>query len=54
MTNLIELARMDQILKAIEKMHNGLLALIHEHQELEAALDARIKKLEELAQKKDG
>ena len=49
--DLIALARMNDMIAAMDKMHNGLLALIDAHQKLERELDERIKKLEE--QKKD-
>lgn len=38
---------MTQVIEALDKMHNGLLALITEHQDLEIQLNDRIKKLEE-------
>ena len=34
MTDLIALKRMNDIMEAINKMHNGLLALIDEHHKL--------------------
>lgn len=34
MTDLFLMQRMAEVLKAIEKMHNGLLALIDEHDKL--------------------
>lgn len=34
MVDLIELKRMNDIIEAINKMHNGLLALIDEHHKL--------------------
>lgn len=47
MTDLIAMRRMTQVIEALDKMHNGLLALITEHQDLEIQLNDRIKKLEE-------
>jgi len=45
---------MNDIIAAMDKMHNGLLALIDAHNKLEKELDERIKKLEDKGQKKDG
>lgn len=52
MTDLLALKRMNNIIDAIDKMHNGLLALIDAHHELEKKLDDRIKRLEELSLRK--
>lgn len=54
MTDLLVLKRMNDIIAAMDKMHNGLLALIDAHNKLEKELDERIKKLEGEGQKKDG
>ena len=53
MSDLLVLKRMNEMIAAIDKMHNGLLALIDAHHKLEQDLDERIKKLEEQL-KKDG
>jgi len=49
MTDLLVLKRMNDMIAAVDKMHNGLLALIDAHHELEKQLDERIKKLEALS-----
>lgn len=49
MVDLLELKRMNEIISKMDKMHNGLLALIDAHHELERKLDERIKKLEALS-----
>lgn len=52
MTDLLALKRMNDVIEAIDKMHNGLLALIDAHHKLEHDLDERIKKLEQAATQK--
>lgn len=47
MTDLIALQRMTQVIEALDRMHNGLLALIDEHHDLERELNDRIRKLED-------
>lgn len=49
MTDLVTLNRMNQIIAAIDKMHNGLLAVIEAHHKLEKELTERIEKLEKLS-----
>lgn len=45
-TDLIAIKRMNEILKAVDKMHNGLLALIDAHNEFKSATEKRIEDLE--------
>lgn len=40
--DLIMLKRMNEMLKAMDKMHNGLLAMINEHQEFKAEINERL------------
>jgi|GEM_PF-5341813 len=49
MVDLTELARMNQIITSLDKMHNGLLAVIDAHHKLEKELTERIEKLEKLS-----
>lgn len=44
--DLIALKRLNDFLTAMEKMHNGLLAMIEAHQEFKAETDKRLDKLE--------
>lgn len=47
MTDLLVLQRINEIMRALDKMHNGLVAMIDAHHKLEKELDERIKQLEE-------
>lgn len=46
MTDILALKRMTDMINALDKVHNGLMALIDAHHELERKLDERIRKLE--------
>lgn len=48
MTDLLALKRMNDIIDAINKMHNGLLALIDEHHKLAERVEELEKKIIEL------
>jgi predicted translin family RNA/ssDNA-binding protein len=42
MTDVLVHARLSQIIEAMDKMHNGLLAMIEAHQELKQEVDERL------------
>lgn len=51
MTDVLIHARLSQIMQALEKMHNGLLAVIDEHNEFKITAFERIQRLEEAAER---